>query len=90
MATTGKEKVAAAVAATEQVKAAIRSAARRVERLESDLMANAEGVLMDPKDIASCCETAAQDLMNAARTIRAASWPQDRDYYGDVATDIPA
>ena len=53
-------------------------------------MANAEGVLMDPKDIASCCETAAQDLMNAARTIRAASWPQDRDYYGDVATDIPA
>lgn len=90
MATTGKEKVTAAIAATEQVKAAIRSAARRVERLESDLMANAEGVLMDPQDIATYCETAARDLMNAAETIRAASWPQGNDYYGDVAADIPA
>ena len=87
---TGKEKVSAAIAATEQVKASIRSAARRVERLESDLMSNAEGVLMDPQDIARYCETAAQDLMNAARTIQAVNWPKANDYYGDIATDIPA
>jgi hypothetical protein len=91
---TGKEKVRAAVVVTEQARAAIRSAARRMERLESDLMANAEGVLMDPLDIASYCETVSQDLTNAARTIRAASWPQEDDYYNDdiadIATDIPA
>lgn len=90
MAPTGKERVMAAIAATEQVKAAIRSAARRVQRLESDLMSNAEGVLMDPHDIAKYCETAAQDLMNAAKTIQAANWPQDNDYYEKLATDIPA
>jgi hypothetical protein len=90
MATTGRERVLAAVSTTDQVMASIRSAARRMERLEADVMANAEGVLMDPQDVAAYCEKVADDLEQAAQVIRGSSWPQDSDYYGDISADIPA
>ena len=90
MATTGRARVADAIAATERIMGSIRSAARRMERLETDSMANAEGVLMDPQDIAAYCETIAGDLTKAAQAIRETSWPRDSDYYEDRAADIPA
>ena len=80
----------AAIAATEKIMGSIRSAARRMERIETDMMPNAEGVLIDPQDIAAYCETVADDLTNAAKAIRATSWPQDSDYYDDRGVDIPA
>ncbi|HUK19099.1 MAG TPA: hypothetical protein VLW65_21910 [Bryobacteraceae bacterium] len=90
MATTGRERVLAAMAATEKIMGSIRSAARRMERIESDVMPNAEGVLIDPQDIAGYCETVADDLTNAAKMIRTTSWPLDSDYYDDRGVDIPA
>ncbi len=90
MATTGRERVLAAVAATEKIVGSIRSAARRIERLEADMMPNAEGVLLDPQDIAAYCETVANDLTQAAKQIREMSWPTESDYYGDRGIDIPA
>lgn len=90
MATTGREKVNAAAAATQQIINSIRSAARRMERIESDVMPNAEGVLMDPEDIARYCQTIADEMTKAASLIRATNWPVDSDYYGDSSVDIPA
>jgi len=78
------------MAATEKIMGSIRSAARRMERIESDVMPNAEGVLIDPQDIAGYCETVADDLTNAAKMIRTTSWPLDSDYYDDRGVDIPA
>ena len=89
-ATTGRERVLAAIAATEKIMGSIRSAARRMERMESDVMPNAEGVLIDPQDIAAYCETVADDLTNAAKVIRTTSWPLEGDYYDDCSVDIPA
>jgi ubiquinone biosynthesis protein UbiJ len=90
MATNGRERVLAAIAATERIMGSIRSAARRMERLEADVMTNEEGVLIDPQDIAAYCETVGDDLTQAARLIRETGWPLESDYYGDGGVDIPA
>jgi len=90
MATNGRERVLAAIAATEKIMGSIRSAARRMERLEADVMPNAEGVLTDPQEIAAYCETVAGDLTQAAKLIRGTRWPLESDYYGEGGVDIPA
>lgn len=90
MPTSGKEKVQAAVSVSEKVIADVRSAGRRIARVEADTMPNAEGVLTNPQEIAADCETIAADLMRAAARIREAAWPLDSDYYESPGLDIPA
>lgn len=80
----------AAIAVTEKVMADIRSAARRMERMEADVMPNAAGVLTSPQEVASYCESVAADLTRAAALIRGAAWPTDSDYYETPGLDIPA
>jgi hypothetical protein len=84
------EKVQAAISLTEKVLADIRSAARRIDRLEADARANAEGVLTSPQDVAADCQNIAADLMRAAARIRETAWPSDGDYYEAPGIDIPA
>jgi hypothetical protein len=86
----GREKVEAAVSATQRVLADIGSAARRIERMEADVLPNAEGVLTNPQEVAAYCETIAGDLMRAAARIKEAAWPTDADYYEAPGIDIPA
>lgn len=90
MPTSGKEKVQAAISATDKIIADIRSAGRRISRVETDAMPNAEGVLTNPGEIAADCENIAADLMRAAARIREAAWPLDSDYYETPGLDIPA
>ena len=90
MPTSGRDKVQAAMSVTEKVIADIRSAGRRLDRMEADAIPNAEGVLTNPLETAADCENIAADLMRAAARIREAAWPVDSDYYETPGLDIPA
>jgi hypothetical protein len=86
----GREKVEAAATVSHRVLADIGSAARRIERMEADVLPNTEGVLTNPEEVAAYCETIASDLMRAAARIREAAWPSSSDYYETPGLDIPA
>lgn len=75
---------------TERLMADIRSAARRIERMEADVTPNGEGVLTNPQDVAADCEIIAADLTRAAARIRETAWPSPSDYYETPGLDIPA
>jgi hypothetical protein len=73
MPTSRREKVEAAASLTQKVLADISSAARRMDRMETDAVPNAEVVLTSPQEVASYCENIAADLVRAAARIREAA-----------------